>query len=226
MVARNYGQSIAVCWRIIPLSTPHVLRHCGKCGTNRRFASSDKFRVNAQQRKVDVWLVYKCLVCAQTWNCTIVTRQTPEDIGEALYQRFVRNDRKLAWHYAFDAAMPRRAGVRVDATVDVRVEQDGLPSVVGLARSQQIRLALDYPCTLRLDRLLAEVLQVPRARIHRWYEHGLLQVEPVEKHPLRKPIRHGQILILSAGEALDGMLGQTMETSPGTTLGHQRCDGS
>jgi hypothetical protein len=202
MLERNHVAGIEVCWHIIPLSTPHVLRHCVKCGTVRRFASSDKFRLNAQQRKVDVWLVYKCLVCAQTWNCTIVTRQTPEDIGEELYQRFVRNDRTLAWRYAFDSSVWQRAGVRVDAAVAVRVEQ-GIPhGLVEMTRSQRIRLVLNYPCALRLDRLLAEAWQVSRASVHRWYEHGLLQVWPTEKHPLRKPIHHGQVLCLAAGKGL------------------------
>jgi hypothetical protein len=202
MVARNLGAGIEVCWHIIPLSTPHALRHCAQCGTRRRFVSSDKFRLNAQQRKIDVWLVYKCLVCAQTWNCTIVTRQTPEDIGEDLYQRFVRNDRMLAWRYAFDSSLLHRAGVRVDEAVAVRVEQAVRPGMEGIVRPQQIRLVLDYPCTLRLDRLLAQACQVSRASVHHWYEDGLLQVWPAEKHPLRKPIRHGQVLFLAAGEGL------------------------
>ena len=202
MVDRHHVAGIEVCWHIIPLHTPHVLRHCVKCGTGRRFASSDKFRLNVQQRKVDVWLVYKCLVCAQTWNCTIVTRQTPEDIGEDLYQRFVRNDRRLAWHYAFDSSLLHRAGVRVDAAVAVRVEQAVPHGMMGNGRPQRIRLVLDYPCTLRLDRLLAQAWQVSRASVHRWYEHGLLQVWPAEKHPLRKPICHGQVLCLAAGKGL------------------------
>jgi hypothetical protein len=210
MVARNHAQGLEVCWRIIPLRTPHVLRHCTKCGTRSRFASSDKFRLNAQQRKVDVWLVYQCLVCAQTWNCAIVTRQSPEDIGADLYQRFLHNDRALAWGYAFDAGLLHRAGARLDATVDVRVEQSVPPGLAGLAGSHRIRLALDYPCTLRLDRLLADVLQVARASIHRWYERGLLQVWPAEPRPLRKPIRHGQVLCLTAGQGVSQVLGEAM----------------
>ena len=208
MAARNHGQGIESCWRIIPLRTPHVLRHCAKCGTTRRFASSDKFRVNAHQRKIDVWLIYQCTVCAQTWNCAIVMRQSPADIGGDLYQRFMQNDRALAWRYAFDSGLLHRAGARVEAVVDVRVEHAGRHGVVAIAGPQQIRLALDYPCVLRLDRLLADVLQVSRASIHRWYDCDLLQVWPREKHPLRKPVRHGQVLFFSAGIALPRALGE------------------
>jgi hypothetical protein len=43
---------------------------------------------------------------------------------------------------------------------------------------------------------------VSRASVDHWYEDGLLQVWPAEKHPLRKPIRHGQVLFLAAGEGL------------------------
>ena len=77
-----------VCWRILQVITPRVLRHCSHCGTTRQFACSDTFRVNANQRKIDVWLIYRCVDCDCTWNRTIFTRSTPEEIGPVLYQQF------------------------------------------------------------------------------------------------------------------------------------------
>jgi hypothetical protein len=110
-----------VCWRILPVTTPRVLRHCSHCGTTRQFACSDTFRVNANQRKIDVWLIYRCVDCDCTWNRTIFTRSTPEEIGLVLYRHFQDNHRETAWHYTFDLAQLHRLGVRCDATVPVRV---------------------------------------------------------------------------------------------------------
>jgi hypothetical protein len=187
-----------VCWHIVPLDTPRVVRHCARCRELRRFASSDRFRLNAQQRKVDVWLVYKCTVCEDTWNCTIVTRRTPEEIGQDLYQRFQHNDHGLAWSYAFDFALLSRLGVRVDPVVRVGVERPTANGEGVFARPQKISLRLVYPCSLRLDRLLAEELRVSRSCVQRWFECGLLQVQPEEEHALRKPIRNGQTVLLLA----------------------------
>jgi len=105
-----------VCWRILPVTTPRVLRHCSHCGTTRQFACSDTFRVNANQRKIDVWLIYRCVDCDCTWNRTIFTRSTPEEIGPVLYRHFQDNHRETAWHYTFDLAQLHRLGVRCDAT--------------------------------------------------------------------------------------------------------------
>lgn len=149
-----------VTWRILPLRTPHVVRACPRCGGPRPFASSDRFRVNASGRKLDVWLVYRCAACDFTWNLTVVERATPEKIGAARLAAYHRNDPALAWSCAFDATLLRRAGVRLDAPPPVRVERDPLP-----AGAATVRLELPYPVQVRLDRLLAQELAVPRSRV-------------------------------------------------------------
>jgi hypothetical protein len=185
-----------VCWRVIPLATPHVLRHCAKCAETRPFASSDKFRLNAQQRKIDVWLIYKCLVCESTWNCTIVSRRTAKEIGAALYLRFQQNDKELAWTCAFDVSLLSRAGVQINEAVAVQVERFVVNHSESSQREQKIRLELAYPGVIRLDRLLAEQLHVSRSCLQRWFDHGSLLIWPEENNALRKSARNGQIIYL------------------------------
>jgi hypothetical protein len=115
-----------VTWRILPLRTPHIVRACPRCGGARSFASSDRFRVNASGRKLDVWLIYRCVVCDFTWNLTVVERATPETIGAAQLAAYHRDDADLAWSCAFDAALLRRAGARLDPATPVRVERGAL----------------------------------------------------------------------------------------------------
>lgn len=185
-----------ICWRIIPLETPRIMRHCAKCGQNRAFASSDNFRLNAQQRKIDVWLLYRCLTCESTWKCTIFTRCTPEAIGKELYARLQHNDRDLAWRYAFDFSLLHHLGVQVDTMVKFRLERIPLNGAGVDGGGQKICLELAQPCNIRLDRLLAEALNVSRARLQRWCDRGLLLAWPEEKNVLRKPIHNGQIIWL------------------------------
>jgi hypothetical protein len=186
-----------VCWRVVPLETPRVLRRCAKCGEIRRFASSDKFRVNAQQHKVDVWLIYKCLACENTWNCTIIARRAVKEIGPARYLLFQQNDKELAWSCAFDFGLLSRVGVQVDAMVQVQVECSGADFLENGRRDKKIRLELAYPGLIRLDRLLAEQFQVSRSCLQRWFDGGRLLIWPEEKNALRKPARNGQIVYLS-----------------------------
>jgi len=159
-------------WRIVPLRTPRVLRRCSRCDAERPFSSTDKFRVNANGRKVDVWLVYRCDACGISWNRTVLERRTPEAIGTDLYRRYEANDLALAWAHAFD---PR--GVRADADVPLRVEKTG-PDV-----ADAIRFEVPYPIARRLDRLLARELGVPRSSL-----------TGVDRRLLRRPVRDGLVL--------------------------------
>ncbi len=180
-----------VTWRVVPLRTPHAVRACPRCGGPRAFVSSDRFRINASGRRLDVWLVYRCAACDFTWNLTIVERATPEAIGAAELAAYSRNDPALAWACAFDAAMLRRAGVRPEPATPVRVERGALP----LGRAV-VRLALPFPVQIRLDRLLAQELGVPRSR---------LPVLVDAARALRRPVFDGQLVRLEkAGDVSDG----------------------
>lgn len=172
-----------VTWRILPLRTPHVIRACPRCGGPRAFASSDRFRVNASGRKLDVWLIYRCVVCDFTWNLTVMERATPEMIGAAQLAAYHHNDAVLAWSCAFDAALLRRAGARLEPAIPVRVERGALP--VGHAA---VRLAVPFPVQIRLDRLLARELGVPRSRLP-----DLVDATPA----LRRPVFDGQLVLLA-----------------------------
>jgi hypothetical protein len=138
-----------VSWRVVALETPRVWRHCAACNQTCRFASSDLFRLNAQQRKVDVWLLYRCTVCDATWKCLIFTRCTPEAIGADLYARCQHNDRATAWMYAFDLRGLRRLGVRVDAAVPVGVERRVRPGASKPRGAK--RLSSSFPIRARCD---------------------------------------------------------------------------
>ena len=171
-------------WRIVPLRTPHVVRVCPRCGGPRAFSCSDRFRVNASGRRLDVWLIYRCTACDFTWNLTVMERTTPETIGAARLEAFQQNDARTAWACAFDAALLGRAGARLEPSAPVRVERDALP-----AGHATVRLVLPFPVQIRLDRLLAQELRLPRSRLP-----GL--VDPAQA--LRRPVFDGQIVQLAS----------------------------
>ena len=56
MLSTKLGSRVT--WRVVPLHTPRVIRRCSRCDTTRNFACTEKFRVNAQKRLLDVWLIY------------------------------------------------------------------------------------------------------------------------------------------------------------------------
>ena len=67
-----------IIWKIEPLGLPLVLRHCKKCGKTAEFICSGQFRVNAQRKYLDIWLIYKCAKCDTTWNAAVYSRVSPQ----------------------------------------------------------------------------------------------------------------------------------------------------
>ena len=61
--------------------------------------NSGKFRVNANGRHVDVWLIYRCIKCKHSWNLTIYERTDPNRIPKDLYELFLENDEDTAREY-------------------------------------------------------------------------------------------------------------------------------
>jgi hypothetical protein len=186
---------VDLCWRLIPLETPCIIRRCAHCNAARRFASTGKFRLNAQQRHLDVWLLYRCVACDATWKHPVFERCAPEDIGDDLHARLLQNDAETARTYAFDVAALRRGGAQVDEAVPFRVEASPLeyaPTVCGW----RITLELSLPCSVRLDRLLVHSLGVSRTQVHRWATDRSLAVVPGDHRALKRPVRHGQVVLI------------------------------
>jgi hypothetical protein len=54
--------------------------------------SSQKIRLNANGRKLDAWLIYKCVMCDKTWNRPIFERVNVRDISPAVLEALQSND--------------------------------------------------------------------------------------------------------------------------------------
>ncbi|MBQ7360036.1 MAG: DUF1062 domain-containing protein [Lachnospiraceae bacterium] len=90
------------------LSTIKVYHRCGGCGKKQEFVNSGRFRVNANGKAVDVWLIYRCGKCKHSWNLTIYERTKPSKIPTEDYQRFLDNDMDLACEYGNDISFLKK----------------------------------------------------------------------------------------------------------------------
>lgn len=110
-------------WKIELLSPPPAVRHCKKCGKKTEFLSSGQFRVNAQRKYLDIWLIYKCSNCQTTWNLPIFSRISPKSLDPELLDKFHNNDKTLAKGYAMDFDLLRRNGAAI-GSYDYRITGD------------------------------------------------------------------------------------------------------
>ena len=140
-------------WRVVPAEAPAALRTCGKCGADAAFSSTGAFRVNAQKKRLDVWLIYRCSTCGAVWNCSVASRARPGSIGSEELDRFLGNDARLALRCSLDAGLLKRNGARrgpisfvvegpvPDDSEDCQVEIDG-GELAGMRLAEVLRKKL------------------------------------------------------------------------------------
>jgi hypothetical protein len=83
-------------------AVPRIRRTCPRCRRERSFASSGRFRVNANGRRLDVWLLFRCEGCGRVWKLEVHARARLEAIGPERLERYLRNDEETARRIARD----------------------------------------------------------------------------------------------------------------------------
>lgn len=172
-------------WRIRPLELPSPWRYCASCAAARAFVCSERFRVNAQKKSLDVWLKYRCACCEDVWKFPLFERCSVGEIGSAQLDGFARHDPATVWRYAFDIARLRPHVIKVDTEVRVQVERTQLDCEAVLDAGLRIHFDVPFPCDIRLDRLLAAELGVSRSALER-------SVPAEHRRTLRRSVRDGQ----------------------------------
>ena len=182
-------------WTIIPRTAPQPWLDCSRCGEARRFRNSDKIRVNANGKRIDAWLIYKCTACGSTWNRPILERRPVRSIEPDLLLSLLGSDSALTRRLAFDVEGLRRSAGHVEQFDDAQVTRTVLSASTKPARQLEILCFVAEPVGLRVDRLLANQLQLPRSRIARLAKEGDRALFP-QGTQLRRPVRDGMRLVL------------------------------
>jgi hypothetical protein len=186
---------LRVQWTIIPRTAPQPWLACSRCGEPKRFRSSDKIRVNANGKRLDAWLIYKCTGCGATWNRPILERQPVRTIDPDFLMSLRTSESMLTRRFAFDTEGLRRRARRVEEFDDVQVIKTVLSESTIPARRLEILCSIPVPVGLRVDRLANE-LQLSRSRIQSFAKAGDLVAWPQGSH-LRRPVRDGMRLVLN-----------------------------
>lgn len=84
-----------VYWDIQYLSPPLAIKYCKRCGKKTEHVCFELFRVNAQRKYLDIWLIYRCSNCDSIWNMTIYSRINPKSIAPEVLEGFFGNHGEL-----------------------------------------------------------------------------------------------------------------------------------
>jgi hypothetical protein len=153
---------------------------------------SERFRINAQKKSLDVWLKYRCEYCEGVWKLPLFERRPVSELASAL-DGFARHDPAMVWKYAFDIPRLRPHVIKIDTDVPVQIARTPL---VELSASTCIDFEVPFACDIRLDRLLSRELGIARGTLQEWFESGRLQVWPGQRGALSKRVRDGMRVAL------------------------------
>jgi len=191
---------LRVTWTVTPLHPPQAWRHCSHCRMPRRFTCSGKFRANAQKKRIDVWLIYRCAACGDSWNLPIIARAAVTKIDAADLVRFMNNDQELAMQHAFDMQRLRCHAQRIETCSDFSIAKTCASGHRSAPTRIAITLALRGSSHVRLDLLLSRELNLSRSRIARLAADGLLGSVPETRKGISSPIVDGQVITLDVSQ--------------------------
>jgi len=189
-------------WTIIPTTSPQPWLACSTCGTQRPFICSDRFRLNANGRKLDAWLIYRCTDCDKTWNRTLFERRSLRSVDPECLSALQSNDIGWIRRFAFDVDALRRHTQRIDEFADADIKRT-VTSVADDWTLLEIGLRNPIQVAIRLDRLLCTELGVSRSRLQTLDQAGKIRVEPERKSALKRMPCDGMRVVLDLGAEPD-----------------------
>jgi hypothetical protein len=193
------SRALFVLWTVTPSVYPRPWRSCSRCGEPRPFRCSGKFRLNANGKRLDAWLVYKCMACDGTWNHAVIERRAARDLDPRMLSALEANDAALVRRFAFDLAALRKSVHRIEEFSEIAVGKTLLGARLVEAPILEITLTVPLPVALRLDRLLAAELGLSRNRIATLAKVRALSTSGA----LNKPCRDGGRVMLDLKDEVD-----------------------
>ena len=163
-------------WEIRVKNCPLLIKKCSHCDSDR-FYCSDKFRMNAQKKNIDVWLIYRCVKCDNTCNMTLLSRTKPDLIDKKLFHSFSMNDREVAWQYAFSAGVASRNNLQLDYdSVEYEVINTvSLEDILNMSSEIiSIQVKCDFDLSLKLSSLIKRCLPLSSTRLKLLFEKGYI----------------------------------------------------
>ncbi|WP_459952439.1 DUF1062 domain-containing protein [Dysgonomonas termitidis] len=159
---------------------PLLKRKCAKCNSSSQFYCSDKFRINAQKKILDVWLIYRCTECDSTFNLTILSRIRPESIEKNLYQKFLTNDANTAWNYASDIELMKRNNVEVcykSIEYDIIHQPITVEEMVNMEEDKiEFCIITAYDIHLKLSSVIRQCLNISLNRLEKMIAANVMEL--------------------------------------------------
>lgn len=155
----------------MPTRLPLVRRRCHACASGL-FRASGKFRVNANHKRLDAWLLVHCTACGDTVKLTLFERMNVRSVSTDLLDRLHHNDLGLTAELLQDPVVQHRNRIALDWHNAWCLDTSGADHLDREVIDISVHFAARIP--VRPVRLIAEGCDLPRAEVERLLTEGKL----------------------------------------------------
>jgi hypothetical protein len=150
---RNTGRTAQ--WVIRELRLPAFVKACESC-RSARHRPTGKFRVNANGKLLDVWMLISCEQCGHTSKIPVHERIQVRALDRERRLRFENNDPAMVRELAVDAALTSRAGYQLDWCGTWKLVTGMPPGELELADPAPLKVTVSFelPVPIRVEKLL------------------------------------------------------------------------
>lgn len=153
---------IVLPWAVRRTRLPLLALRCVACPSDRATVGNGRFRVNANNKLLHVWLLVSCVSCDRTSKLTVHDRVPVRSLRGDLLAGYSANSPSLVVDTLLDPLIARRNRFTLDW--DGRWELHA-PSVPDHPWPLQITVTFDDPVPVRVDWLIAHGLGISRNEV-------------------------------------------------------------
>ena len=110
-------------WAVRESGLPAVVKPCTDCPGTRHHPSG-RFRVNANGKLLDVWLLLCCAACGRTSKVPVHERVRVQSLARARRLAYETNDPAMVRELTMSASLAAKHGYRLDWTGTWELETD------------------------------------------------------------------------------------------------------
>jgi hypothetical protein len=201
-------------WAVRESGLPAVVKPCMDC-TGTRHHPAGKFRVNANGKLLNVWLLLCCAACGRTSKVPVHERVHVQSLEHARRLAYETNDPAMVRELAMSVSLAVKNGYRLDWTGTWELETDMPFCPPDDPAPLRVLISFELPVPVRVERLLTLGLGLSRTEVRRMVADGRIRL------PLALDAKARQTFEFT----VDG--DQSPRPPPGLgALTRQLCDGS
>lgn len=152
-------------WFVRRTRLPLLSLRCVDCRSESATTGEGRFRVNANGKLLDVWLLVRCVSCDRTSKLTVHERAPVRSFDPARLDGYHANDPELVAATLLDPLLARRNRFTLDWQGAWRLDT---PSArLDEAWPVQVEVVFEDPVPVRPERLIAQGLGLSRNEVLR-----------------------------------------------------------